>query len=199
MHVGAIAWTYLSGLHPAVFREVGRDLKVLIVDRAARRDFVIRLHFEDLVRFAELPAFGECGQLRHLRRVAFWCASIDPADQGVDFVLRKAEVVAKLSVSGVGMPWWHYMRRHLLANRLRPRPHLPERDERHRRHLAWAMAAHALCVKDRSYIVAEGRNNSCRHRSLRCGGNANNSRCGQAKSNSCQRGNRTDAASYSAN
>ena len=128
---------------------------LVLSNRAASRHLVVDRHFEHHVGRADLPALREFGQRRNLRRIALARAARHPGRDGVDLRLGKAQVVAKVAVAPVGVPGRHLARRHFLVNRSRPGPCFPERDERHRGHLALPVAADALLVEDRRDVLAE--------------------------------------------
>src|SRR4029453_14038484 len=59
MDVSAIPGADFTGLNPSILGEVGRDLEVLIVDRASRRYLIVGLHLEHASGRANLPAVRE--------------------------------------------------------------------------------------------------------------------------------------------
>ena len=159
MHVRAIAGAHFTGLHPPVLGEVGRDLEVLVVDRARRGHLDSRP--ASRTRASGVPIcqpsgnFGSAGssaglpsrapavrptrrscrslarvRLRSLRNVPYARSACHGGITRVVTFSRIALAHGRTSLIG---------------------------DERHRRDFARPMAAHALGVEDRRHVAAEGR------------------------------------------
>src|SRR5262249_38836007 len=82
-------------------------------------------------------------------------------DDGVDLRRGERAVVRELAIARVGTPGGHLAALDLRFDRLRPRPYFLIRQQRHRRDLAWAMAARALVEDDGRNILCEGWTRRC--------------------------------------
>ena len=146
-----------------------RVLRVYVVVRrhchpghvAARCHGVRFLHLQHEVWRTYLPAVCELRRRRHLRRIAFLGAAIDPGDERVDVVLAESARVLKAAVVRVGLPRRHLSAEHLLLDRARPRPHVAIRHERKRRDFARTVTVGALLEGDRGDVPGEGDLVSC--------------------------------------
>ena len=153
----AIVGASLGRRDPLVFRPARVRGEVLVFDDAFGRH-VIRLlgHVVDLVRFRDLPAYGELWRFRQIGWITFGRAIGDPRLDILYFFLGQSAVVLELAVLGVGEP-----RRHLslvddLDHHLAPAVDLVVVRQRERRDLAFSMARHAARVQDARDLVRVG-------------------------------------------
>lgn len=167
MNVRTIAGPDFRRDHPHVFLERRLHVVRSVVDDASRGDLKLLRHLDDDIRRADLPAGHEMlEQRRQILRRALWRASVDPCHDRVDILRPEARVVAEGSVVRIREPRRHRSSRHAVANRLRPRPGVGVRDQRHRTHFTRPMAAHAVLVQDWRDILRDGR--SVLRRRRRC-------------------------------
>ncbi len=163
----AHARPHLDRLHPLGFREIGRNVEVLVRDFARRRHGIGLLHFEDLVRLAELPAVGKQGRggmsagfpfgappLAHRSIVSF-----SAADRRRSF--------RNVPSGAFGVPRRHVSLADLIAD-LRPVGFgVLVRQQWHRPDFAGAMAGDAVLEQDRRDVFGERRHGRRRRRRLR--------------------------------
>jgi hypothetical protein len=147
----------LDAANPDVLFQIGADGHVHVRHRSVGRHGERLLHREDVVRFADRPAFRERRGRRQLGPVAFERAAIDPRRDRVDVGLLQAHVVGELADGRVGAPGRHLPRRDLLFDGARPRTRVLVGQERHRRHRARPVALDAIPEEDRRDVLAEGR------------------------------------------
>ena len=167
----AVAGPDLDRLHPLRFGEVGRDVEVLVLDRAFGRQLVRLGHFEDRVRLAERPALGESGHWRHVLRIPFRRAAVRPLGQGVLLGGGQPALVEERAMRRVRVPRRHCPVGDLVANRLRPGTNLLVREERHRGDLPGTMTGRTVLEEDRGDVAGEGRDASAA-RAASCASNA---------------------------
>ena len=94
---------------------------------------------------------------RHIGRVAFDGALIDPLDDRVDLVVGKRHVVLEVlnPDAAVDVPRRHLTRRHSRPNGFRPRPRVLESHQRHRRNRSRLMARLTPGLEDRRDVLCE--------------------------------------------
>ncbi len=105
---------------------------------------------------------------REIFRIALHGAAVDPADDRVQLIVAQRHVVLEVLHADalVDVPRRHLPRRHALLDRAGPRPHVLERDERHRRDRVRLMALLAFRLEDRRDVLGK----SDRLRVVSCGG-----------------------------
>ena len=84
--------------------------------------------------------------------------AVRPRDDGLDLLVAQARVVRELAEARVGEPRRHLARLDLRLDRARPRPRVPVRHQRHRRHLVRPVAACAVVEQDGADVLVVGRN-----------------------------------------
>ena len=160
-----IAGFHLECLDPFVFREVGRDLEILIRDFAVGGNRIVLTHRKHRVRGADRPAAFVRGLRGQIGGFPFRRAAVGPAHQRRLVRLAQTTVVEEFAVLRIGMPWRHRAFADLRGNGFRPRPRILEGQQRHRRNLARPMAVRAVLIEDRRDFLAERRHGGGR---LRC-------------------------------
>ena len=157
MNDGAVTRTQLNDFGEAI--DVERHLRVEVLDRqlALGGNGDLERHLDHEVRLAaERPALREFRRRRQVGGVAARRARIHPAGDGFDLLLGKAAIVPhRQAVLGIGAPRRHLTRHDLRFDRLRPRPCIVVRHQRHRGDFAGAMAAGALLGNDRRHVLRE--------------------------------------------
>ena len=154
---GAGAGPHFDRLNPFVLAESRRHAEVLVLDGAVCRDRIVLRHRHDGVRLANLPAVGVLRSRGQIRGIALRRAGARPPDDRVPVGVAQPAIVREPAVRRIRVPCWHPAARHLLADRLRPRPRVLVRQERHRRDLARPMTRRAVLVKDGRDILRVGR------------------------------------------
>src|SRR5439155_21921686 len=105
----------------------------------------------------DAPAFNKLSRRGKVCAIAFRRARIDPADDRLYLPVAEPPIVGKFANLRLGVPWRHSTRQDLFANRPRPRAHLFEVHEGHRRDLTRAMAGLTALLKNRYHVFAKRR------------------------------------------
>ena len=155
-----VAWPHLRGGHAQDIIERQRRIQVEIrrfavgghLPRDRKLDHVVRLGPGRMA-----PA--RIGEPRRFRRhaVSLRRPGVDPRHNGRDLVVCQTDVVGEGPVPGIGEPRRHLSRCHFRLDRPRPGAHILVRQERHRRHLIWSMAARAVLKQNRTNPLIVGR------------------------------------------
>jgi hypothetical protein len=116
-----IAGTHLRCGDPHVLFEVGLHEDVLVVDRAARRQFERLRHLDDDVRL-DVPAVLEREGGRRIRLVTGGRSGVRPRGDRLDLTGGQAAVVLEMPIGRIGKPWRHFLAGNGSLDGLRPRP-----------------------------------------------------------------------------
>ena len=141
-----------AGLHdrppPHVLPARGQRVRLGLDDHIGRTELFLE---------APLVGIGERLRRRHVGRVALRRAAIDPANDGLDFLLAQAQVVLQLldadvAIVAIGR---HLARHHLLLDRTRPRARLLIGHQRHRSDRIGLMALLTVLLEDRRNVFGK--------------------------------------------
>ena len=157
MHHRRRACTHLDRGHPLVLGEVGRHGEVLVRHLALGRHVERLCHLEHHVWRPDLPPVDECRRRGQLVEVATRGPGVDPLHDGVALGVGQPSLIPELSDRGVGVPRRHLPRQDLVLDGAAPGSRLLVGHQRHRRHLARAMAGDTVLVQDRRDVVGERR------------------------------------------
>ena len=157
VHDFAVAGPELDRLNPLRFREVCRDVEVLVFDHPVGRHGVLLLHFKDDVRRAHGPTVRVDRRGRHVLRVALGCACGHPAEEHFLFLGSQPALVQERAFRRDGMPRRHVSFADFVANVLGMRPDVVVGQERHRCDLAGPMAGRAVLEENRGDVFGVGR------------------------------------------
>ena len=138
----------------------------LVLDEPVGGHLVRLRHRDHEVGRADGPAIRELRQLRHVLRVALWCAAIRPLHERVAVGRRETAIVLEPAVLRIGVPRRHVPLAHLVADGFRPRSRVLVADERHRADLARPVARRAVLVEDGRNVFGKGRHRGRRY--VRC-------------------------------
>ena len=154
---GGVARPHFPRLDPAILVVVRRHLEVDVGNLAAGGDRIVLLHLEHGVGRADLPA-GRVGRRgRQVLRIALGRAGLDPPRNRRLLRVGQPPLVREVPDGGIGVPRRHRAVLHLGGDGPRPGPGVLVGEQRHRRHLARAMAGRALREEDRRHVAREGR------------------------------------------
>ncbi len=155
-----------SALIHSILGEVGGDLDVLVLDEAFGWHPVVG-NREDQIRFPNHPAVNEPRRRGQVLRVALGRAVVGPSKQRLAIGSRQASIVGELAVFRIGVPGRHVGVADFVADRLRMRPCVVIRQERHRADLPGAVTSDAVLVEDGRHVLAERRDRrSCPRRGV---------------------------------
>ena len=112
-------------------------------------------HAQDEVGFAQLPAFGETGQGREVRRIPLGHSAAHPFPQGGNLGIGQTRRSGEIAMAGLGHPRGHVAVAGCLKDLGTVVPRIGERQQRERRSLAWPVAGGAMREQDRRHILIE--------------------------------------------
>ena len=105
-----------------------------------------------------LPSFGERRRGGQVLRIPFGRAAVRPPRRGCLFsAADRLRSLANFPCFGSACHGGIVAVRHLIPDRLRPRPRVLVGEQRHRPDLAGPVAAHAVLVEDRRDVLVERR------------------------------------------
>ena len=148
---------YLHRLHVFGLREVRRDVEVLVVDGAGRRDLEVLLHLEHDVGLTDRPALGIVRRRRLVLQIALRRAARGPGEDCLFLLVSQLAFVFERTGRRVRVPRRHVPLADLVANGLRIRTGVLIRQKRHRRDLAGTMTGGAVLVHDGRHVLGKGR------------------------------------------
>ena len=159
MHDPGVARFDLHRLDPAIFRQA---CVCVFVDPPIRTIGVhghLFIERDGQIRLANEPVGlrTECERRRHVLRVALRRPAVHPANDRVDVRVAQRNVVFELANTHglVEVPRRHLARHHARLDGPRPRPHILEGEERHRRCRSRVMARLARFLEDRRHVPGE--------------------------------------------
>jgi hypothetical protein len=155
MHDLAIAGTRLGHLHISVFREFGIVLEISILVRPAGFERKLLRHCQNMIRFADRPAFDELRLRREVLRIPLKRALVDPGDYRFDLLLRQTAVIGPPAGMRIGVPGRHLAIQDFFANRFGPGTDVFVSQSRERRGFARAMTLGAILEEERSDVFVE--------------------------------------------
>ena len=139
-------------------------------------DLIFR-QFDDQIGLLHVPFVGvlELAGSRHIGRISFWGAGVDPTDDGRDLIIGQRHVVLEMADADVlvDVPRRHFARQDFLFDRLGPGPHFLIGQQRHGRESIRPVTDLAAVLEKRRHILrkrdlrlaragAAGRFSACR-------------------------------------
>jgi len=150
------ARTDLGGRDPFVFGEAAGDDIVRVLDRALGRDVVGFWHFDDHIRFCDVPAIYEMQRGGSILRIASRSFGICPVGERLDVFGGKRTVVGEVAICRVRAPGRHAFGHYGLTNSRRPGAGFLVAQQRHRGGFTRPMAILTILLENRKNIFIKG-------------------------------------------
>jgi hypothetical protein len=150
-----IAGLELNRFNVAVRRQWDGNNKIAIDVLAIAWQLIGYRHFDDQVRFAERPPFGERWLRRQVRSFAFLRSLGHPSPNQFEFAVAKPAFIGELPIAGFGQPRRHGTALRQFHDLLRSFLHIAIIEQRKRPGLPRSMTRSAMTEDDRRDVPVE--------------------------------------------
>src|SRR5260370_5905068 len=156
MHNGPVSRTDFGCRDPGVLFEIARDNVVLVINHALLGHLKFVRHFDDFVRYADVPPVQEFHWGGATLRVACRGSAVHPGHQRLDLFRGQPALVRKMTVPRVRKPRRHLLGQHRRLYPRSPRPRLLISQQRHGRHFPRAVTGLTVVLQNRKHVLVEG-------------------------------------------